>query len=117
MKYRNDKPKLSESFWGWLMGQDKATEGLSNEARALEVRLRIISTLKQRGLTDSSPLVHRVANSPNLQSLWYLRPEIMLELSSLHGEAQARSILADHITPLFAGLLPKGLFRRSSIAG
>lgn len=111
MWYQKDKPRQSESFWGWLMGQDKASESLSGDARAQQVRLRIIITLKQRGLADPSPLISRVASCHDLPSLWYLRPEIMMALSSLHGEVQARSIMTEHITPMFAGQLPKALFR------
>ena len=114
---RRDKPGLSESFWGWLMGQDKATLDLGSEARVIEVRLRIIGTLKQRGLADTSPLLGRVARAADLQDLWYLRPDIMQSLSSLHGEAQAWHIMTRIITPLFAGLLPRKMLRHHRLAG
>jgi hypothetical protein len=105
MWYQKDKFSLSESFLGWLMGEDKATLDASEEARVIEVRLRIIKTLKQRGLAEGAPLLCRVARAPALEDLWYLRPDIMQALSSLHGERQAYGIIARHITPLFAGSL------------
>ena len=116
MWFRKDKPKLSESFWNWLMGQDKSSQDLNSVALTVEVRRRIIKALKQGGVLNDSPLLGRVVNARDLETLWHLRPEIMRELSSLHGETQARNIMSRKITPLFAGLLPKGLFRRSGIA-
>jgi hypothetical protein len=103
MWHQKDKFSLSESFLGWLMGEDKSTQNLAKEARVIEVRLRVIQTLKQRGLAQGAPLLHRVAQAPGMEDLWYLRPDIMQSLSSLHGETQARSIMTSDITPLFAG--------------
>ena len=109
------KTSLSESFMGWLMGEDKSTDDMSNEAKVIEVRLRIIKTLKQRGLAEGAPLLLRVARTPALEDLWYLRPDIMQTLSALHGEVKARSIMAGDITPLFAGSLPTQLLKRHSV--
>jgi hypothetical protein len=103
MSHQKDKISLSESFLGWLMGEDKSTQTLTQESRVIEVRLRIIQTLKQRGLAEGAMLLRRVARAPALEDLWYLRPEIMQALSSLHGETHAHSIMTSQITPLFAG--------------
>jgi hypothetical protein len=111
MWFQKDKFSLSESFLGWLMGDgaeggyDKSTQDMGHESRVIEARLRIIKTLKQRGLAEGAPLLRRVAQAPALEDLWYLRPEIMQCLSSVHGETQAHSIMTSHITPLFAGPL------------
>jgi hypothetical protein len=114
MWHQKDKFGLSESFLGWLMGDganegggadDTSTQSMTEESRVIAARLRIIKTLKQRGLPESAPLLRRVARSPALEDLWYLRPEIMQALSSLHGETHAHSIMTRHIAPLFAGSL------------
>lgn len=115
MWLKKDTFKLSDSFLGWLMGEDPSTHGMTQEARLIEVRLRIIKTLKQRGLAEEgSALLSRVARTPALEDLWYLRPDIMQALSSLHGETQARRIMTSHITPLFVGSVPAQLFRQRS---
>jgi hypothetical protein len=120
MWFQKDKSSLSDSFLGWLMGEEgeedeagepgkaggcKSTPDMGRESRLIEARLRIIKTLKQRGLAEGAPLLRRVARAPALEDLWYLRPEIMQCLSSLHGETQAHSIMTSHIAPLFAGSL------------
>ena len=115
MWYHKDKPSLSESFMGWLMGEDKPTTDLTREARIIEVRLRIIQTLKQRGLAEGAPLLRRVARAAALEDMWYLRPDIMQTLSALHGDATARSIMTGHITPLFAGSLPTQLLKQNRV--
>ena len=115
MRHQKDKPSLSDSFMGWLMGEDKSTGDMSNEAKVIEIRLRIIKTLKQRGLTEGAPLLLRVARTPALDDLWYLRPDIMQTLSALHGEVTARSIMTGDITPLFARSLPTQLLKQHRI--
>lgn len=113
MRHQKDKPSLSESFMGWLMGEDKSTDDMSKEAKVIEVRLRIIRTLKQRGLVEGAPLLLRVARTAALEDLWYLRPDIMQTLSELHGDENARRIMAGDITPLFQGSLPAQLLKQN----
>jgi hypothetical protein len=114
MWHQKDKFSRSESFLGWLMGDgneggcgadDPSTESMTQESRVIAARLRIIRTLKQRGVPEGAPLLRRVARAPALEDLWYLRPEIMQALSSMHGETHAHSIMTSHIAPLFAGSL------------
>jgi hypothetical protein len=114
MWHQKDKVSLSESFLGWLMGEDPSQDA-SDEARVIEVRLRIIKTLKQHGVAEGTPLLCRIARAPSVEDLWYLRPEIMQTLSSLDGETLARSIMKRHITPLFVGSLSTQLFRPPSL--
>ncbi len=116
MWFHKDKPSLSESLMGWLMGEDKPTTDLTREAKVIEVRLRIIRTLKQCGLAEGAPLLLRVARTPALEDLWYLRPEIMQTLSALHGDATARSIMTGDIAPLFMGSLPAPLLKQNSVS-
>ena len=115
MGQHRDKPSLSESFMGWLMGDDKSLDDMSKVAKVIEVRLRIIKTLKQRGLADGSPLLHRVARTLALEDLWYLRPDILQTLSALHGDEKAHSIMTGDITPLFEGSLPAPLLKQHRV--
>jgi hypothetical protein len=117
MWHRKDKVKLSESFLGWLMGEDKSTHGMSQETRTIEVRLRIIQTLKEAGLAEGAALLNHVARAPAMEDLWYLRPNIMQALSSLHGETHARRIMTSLITPLFVGSVPTHLLTPRSAGG
>ena len=110
-----NKFSLSESFLGWLMGEDPSTANASEEARVMEVRLRIIKTLKQRGLADGTALLRQVARAPALEDLWYLRPDIMQALSALDGETRASSTMTRHITPLFVGSMSAQLFRQPNL--
>lgn len=115
MRYDNNKPSLSESFMGWLMGDDKPTTDLTREAKVIEVRLRIIRTLKHGGVVEGAPLLLRVARTAALEDLWYLRPEIMQTLTALQGDARAHRIMTGDIAPLFAGSLPAPLLKQNKI--
>jgi len=116
MRYQKDKFKLSESLLGWLMGDHRfPPNAASDEARVIEVRLRIIKTLKQHGVAEGAPLLCRVARARAMEDLWYLRPDLMRALSSIDGETRAQSIMTSHITPLFVGSLSTQLFRQTGL--
>jgi hypothetical protein len=58
-------------------------------------------------------IIRRIRYSPDIQSLWYLRGDLMAVLAAKEGEiAAARRI--DSISAMFTGLLPRGLGARSS---
>ena len=58
-------------------------------------------------------LQRHMAYAKDVQTLWYLRADLMGVLASHGGETLARAKL-DRITLQFKGLLPKGLIARSS---
>jgi hypothetical protein len=49
----------------------------------------------------------------NLESLWFLRPELLMVISSMAGELAAQGQV-EQITAMFDGLLPKALSSRQS---
>ena len=51
-----------------------------------------------------------------MQSLWYLRGDLMAALASSHGEAAAREKL-ETLSEMFEDLLPRGLRSRPSPLG
>lgn len=58
---------------------------------------------------------HRVAQriryADEMESLWYLRQDMMAALSDVHGEARARREMRP-INDLFKGLLPQAMVAR-----
>lgn len=58
---------------------------------------------------------HRVAQriryADEMESLWYLRQDMLAALSEVHGEAQARRAMRP-INKLFKGLLPQAMVAR-----
>jgi len=56
-------------------------------------------------------LERRIVLAADLQSLWYLRSDLMAALASLNGECSAGQTL-QRITDLFEGVLPHGMAAR-----
>lgn len=79
------------------------------EQRGLErVRGRMLDLLARHGGPQRSQLAERVRYAGEMQSLWYLRHDVVKALSAEHGEAAAR----EHIRPinaLFKGYVPKSM--------
>lgn len=84
---------------------------------AQDIREAILGSLR-----DATPchvldqVVARVFCAPNIQSLWYLRTDVMTLLSGQYGEAAAREELRV-ISNMFRGLLPAALGSRPSPLG
>ncbi|MEO6972599.1 MAG: hypothetical protein ABI135_04150 [Rhodoferax sp.] len=77
------------------------------------IRLAMLDALGEVGDERFPQTVRKLRFAKDVQSLWYLRGEIMEALSSLHGEASAH-LQVDHFSVMFRGLLPGGLSSRVS---
>lgn len=55
-----------------------------------------------------SPLERSVLLAPDLQTLWYLRPELLMVIGAARGETAARATVGQ-ISAMFDGMLPQGL--------
>jgi hypothetical protein len=115
MLFFRKKSTGTDSFWNWLTGEAPGHDGMASVERTMVLRHRIIDRLRRAGLSENSNLMYRVVNVPDLQGLWFMRPEIMRSLSSLHGEERAGRIMGT-ITQLFWGLLPETMFRQFKFA-
>jgi hypothetical protein len=80
------------------------------------IRAALIAALNGSTTTGARTLVARIQFAGDAENLWYLRPEAMSVLASLHGEAQARDALA-RISTLFQDVLPEGLASQLRAAG
>lgn len=90
---------------------------VSIEARVGEVRQAMLDCLARlveghRG----TRLWARVLYAPDVQSLWYLRADLMTLLAESQGESEAQEQIAT-ITALFNGLLPAAQKARQTRIG
>jgi hypothetical protein len=76
---------------------------------ALEpLRRAMLAALGDSGAQANPQLRRRIAYAGDAQALWYARAELVAVLSQLHGEARAVETV-QCLTPLFKGLLPRGM--------
>jgi hypothetical protein len=97
------KSKFASSLMS-LFGE--SAPDLNPEGRIKDIRQAMLDCLA--GLGDSHELARvwgRVLYAADIQSLWYLRAEVMNLLAGLLGETAAHSHLSS-ITNMFNGLLP-----------
>jgi len=76
------------------------------------VRNAMLSTLQKHGGHAVARLSQRVRFADDMESLWYLRQDLLLALSAEDGEAAARRELR-HINNLFKGRLPQTMGPRT----
>jgi hypothetical protein len=81
--------------------------------RLEQVRTAMMDCLRQRTAQEVPSLQRRMARAQDVQTLWYLRADLMGVLANGEGESAARTQL-EEITQMFQGLLPKALMSRSS---
>jgi hypothetical protein len=78
------------------------------------IQQAMVSTLgAERRFAD---IVHRIEAGADLQTLWYLRADMMVALAAQQGEEQARHLM-NQVSHQFEGLLPPGFVSRHSPLG
>lgn len=100
---------LLTTLQGILFRSD--TRSSSVEDRLDVIRQRMLDSLGGTDALQMSTLQRRVLFAPDAESLWYLRPEILTDISAARGERIARQLL-EEISAGFEGLLPQGLMAR-----
>lgn len=107
---RWSKTTLRNSFFGWLAPTPapviEPTVGLE------DIRHAMLSGLLDQDRTHYTTLERRLIRAKDIQTLWYLRSELMHALSEHRGESHAKAQL-DDITRMFDGLVSPGLVPRS----
>ncbi|WP_394792374.1 hypothetical protein [Rhodoferax sp.] len=100
-----------------LFGSDAARADATRGDQLEKIRTAMLECLAAVESSNAAQyLEHRVRHAADIQSLWYLRSDLMVLLSSVIGETAARTRL-DGITPMFRGLLPKSLASRANRLG
>lgn len=106
------KPNLRSSIYG-LLGNPVAPSESILEAGTEDIRESMLSLLGQAGFKQFAQVTRRIRYASDVNTLWYLRGDLMAALAAMHGERSARESISS-ITSMFQGLLPGGLSSRPS---
>jgi hypothetical protein len=103
------KPSL-RSIYGLLGNAPAPTQSVLDDGTE-EVRETMLATLGEAGWREAPRVTRRIRYAGDIQSLWYLRGDLMGVLAAMHGEVAARRKIAA-ITQQFQGLLPDSMASR-----
>jgi hypothetical protein len=99
------KPALRNSISALLAGgETRAPVRPSLEP----LRKAMIEVLGAEGAAANPQLLHRLQYADTIETLWFARSEMVLVLSTIHGEAAALDAVWK-LAPQFEALLPQGL--------
>jgi hypothetical protein len=83
---------------GWLYAAERQPKTTPQDLE--RARQAMLGALGEAGAAANARLHRRIRYAGDLDDLWYLRSDLMADLSLRHGEAQARTMLQP-ITALF----------------
>ncbi len=119
-----ENPPSADSAWSLIEDEDSDWSVFDQGAgiqrdkvhvfRAADVRYRIIKTLEHEGLPSDALVMRKISTISDVEGLWFLRTDMMQDLSLRFGEQEAQIVMGD-ITPLFTGLVPDSMFRRAHV--
>nr|WP_315204427.1 hypothetical protein [uncultured Albidiferax sp.] len=107
-----DSTSIKNSLYS-MLGVDTTRVDAGRAQQLEQVRSAMLECLEDVEGFDGPLLRRRVAYAKDVQTLWFLRSDLMGVLASRAGEGAARAQM-DKMAPLFQGLLPKGLVSRSN---
>jgi len=81
------------------------------EQKMRRVRDAMLKLLQAHEGANFRRVAQRVRYADEMESLWYLRQDMLAALSEVHGELRARQEMR-HIHGLFKGLLPQAMAAR-----
>jgi hypothetical protein len=106
------KRNLVNGICGWLGNPVAPTEStLANGTE--DIRESMLDILGDAGPKHFPQITRRIRYARDIQSLWYLRGDLMAALAEMHDEMTARQKVAS-VTAQFQGLLPGALSSRPS---
>jgi len=79
--------------------------------RIEDIRQAMLDCMGEDACIQFPQVERRVKFASNLEALWYLRPELLMVISSTAGELAAQGQV-EQISAMFDGLLPKGMSSR-----
>lgn len=103
---RNTIFRFTSSFAALLNDQNTVIDA---DGRTENIRAAMLQALSETGVNPhmgSSKTWADVVHASDIQTLWYLRSDVLRLLSDFHGEQAARHAL-NAITEMFRGIVPK----------
>jgi hypothetical protein len=70
-----------------------------------DAMLRALSTLEDHHQNDALKIWSEIVRATDIQTLWYLRSDVLRLLADFHGEPVARKKI-DDISEMFRGMVP-----------
>lgn len=107
------KASIRSGLQGLLGGHSPTPSESVLESGTEDIREAMLGLLGDAGRHQFPQVTRRLRYAVDVQSLWYLRGELMAALAALHGEAAARREVLG-ITQMFRGLVPGSLHSRPS---
>lgn len=106
-------PKLRNSLYAMLttFGADPPRGAVHHNID--DIRQSMLALVEEDGGERSMRLARRIRYAQDLETLWFMRGEVMGLLARLHGEASALEQV-EELSSMFADLLPSGLRSRPS---
>ena len=101
--------KFMTSLQGLLTKQPVETSRAA--FRIEDIRQAMLDSMGDGASVKFAMVVRRVELAPSLEALWFLRPELLMVISSMDGELAAQGQV-ERISAMFEGLLPKGMSSR-----
>lgn len=101
--------KFMSSLQGLLSRQPVETPAAA--FRIEDIRQAMLDSMGDGASVKFPLVVHRVKLAASLEALWFLRPELLMVISSMDGELVAQGQV-ERISAMFDGLLPKGMSSR-----
>ena len=108
-------PSIASSLLTTLLGviSQRTSDKPGMSQRLEDIRQSMLDSLADAGATPLVQIERRVMFASDAESLWYLRPDLLMVIASKRGERAARQKL-EQISAMFIGLLPKGLNSRQA---
>ena len=108
-------PSIVSSLLTTLLGviSQRTSDKPSMSQRLEDIRQSMLDSLDEAGAMPLAYVERCVLFARDAETLWYLRPELLMVIASKRGERAARQKL-EQISAMFIGLLPKGLNSRQA---
>lgn len=111
MRWTTAPQFIRDTLQSWLGDTD--SEVSEAALRTEEIRQAMLECLAEYSGCRQYPQVERrLVFARDLQSLWYLRGDLLAMMSLIHGEIMARRRMQT-ITAMFEGFLPSAMFSRT----
>jgi len=102
MRWHKPSLKGIHSFWG-----QRASSEPQSDAQIAGVRHAMLQAVPEiQAGNPYARLFGQINQATSLQTLWYLRTDLMAAIASQRGEAEARNVITE-ISRLFEGLIPE----------